>query len=83
VHAFFDLCPRLGIHRFAIVVVLGGNIFFCRFLRKAERCWVGSEEAFFCSIDGAVDEFVDGVDDVVEKGLWRSIEGSRRTGLGA
>jgi len=66
VHAFFNLRPRLGINGSTIAVVFWYDAFVGRFLREAKSCWVRSEKPFFGSIDGAVGEFVDGVDDVVE-----------------
>lgn len=64
VHAVFYLCARVGVVRGAgaVVGVLAGI--------EAERGGGGAVEALLNGFDGAVDYLVDGVDDVVEDGLW-------------
>lgn len=68
-HALLDFEGRLWIRILAVFVRGGRALLRGVQVREAEECWVRGCEAGFEGVGAAVEDFVDGVDDVVDEGL--------------
>lgn len=76
VDSIVDLCPRLRIYCVPVGVIVRRAVLGGGSVCEAERCGGGIGQPVFDSGNGAVDELVDGVDDIVQQGLgcvsrWR------------
>lgn len=79
-YPFLNLCLCLWVNSISFPVRINYPLFSACSLIEAEICGVGGKKALFCCVYGAGNEFVYGVDYVVEKGLEELLVVSRKIG---